>query len=219
MNTTTPPTQNLPPAAAAAASPELFQQLGFITRQLHDALHQLGLIPRLQNAADGMPDVRSRLSYIAKKTGEAAEKVLNSVDQAKFEHTNNSGRMRHISQALAEDPVSAMATGAVVTLMAEVDASSARIDQHLTDIMLAQDFHDLTSQVVAKVVTLASQLEDSLIKLLVQAAPPEQAQRVEQVRKAETSLALAGPVVSAEGCSDVVTNQSEVDDMLASLGF
>ena len=217
MNTTTQPTQSLPPAAAAAAAaaaaPELFQQLGLITRQLHDALHQLGLMPRLQDAADGMPDVRSRLSYIAKKTGEAAEKVLNSVDQAKLEHTNNSGRMRHISQALAEDPVSAMTTGAVVTLMAEVDASSARIDQHLTDIMLAQDFHDLTSQVVEKVVTLASQLEDSLIKLLVQAAPPD------QVRKAEASLVLSGPVVSTEGRSDVVTNQSEVDEMLASLGF
>ena len=39
--------------------------------------------------------------------------------------------------------------------------------------MMAQDFHDLTGQVVAKVVALASDLEDSLVKLLVQAAPPE----------------------------------------------
>ena len=214
-------TNVLPPLllAPAAASPQVFRQLGLVTRQWHDALHQLGAMPGLQQAADGLPDVRSRLSYIVSKTGEAADKVLNSVDQAKLEHSHNTRRMGHIAQALADDPVRAVASGVVRTLMAEVDASSARIDQHLTDIMLAQDFHDLTSQVVAKVVTLASKLEDSLIKLLLQAAPPEQAQRIEQVHKADTASVLAGPVVSAEDGSDVVTNQSEVDDMLASLGF
>ena len=66
---------------------------------------------------------------------------------------------------------------------------------------MAQDFHDLTGQVVAKVVSLASELEDSLVKLLVQAAPPEQAQKVE-------SAVLAGPVVSYEGRTDVVANQA-----------
>ena len=217
MNTNVLPP--LAPPPAAAASPEVFRQLGLITRQLHDTLHQLGVMPGLQRAADDLPDVRSRLSYIARKTGEAADKVLNSVDQAKLEHSHNTRRLGHIAQALADDPVRAVASGAVPTLMAEVDAASARIDQHLTDIMLAQDFHDLTSQVVAKVVTLASTLEDSLIKLLLQAAPPEQAQRFEQVQKGDAALVLAGPVLSAECGSDVVTNQSEVDEMLASLGF
>ena len=66
--------------APAGASPEVFQQLGLITRQLHDTLNQLGVMPKLQQAADGLPDARSRLSYIAKKTGDAANKVLNSVD-------------------------------------------------------------------------------------------------------------------------------------------
>ena len=94
----------------------------------------------------------------------------------------------------------------------DVESATARIDQHLTDIMLAQDFHDLTGQVVAKVVSLASELEDSLVKLLVQAAPPEQAQKVE-------SAILNGPVVNPEGRTDIVKNQGEVDDLLASLGF
>ena len=57
-----------------------------ITRLLHDTLQQLGVMPKLQVAADGLPDARSRLNYIANKTGEAADKVLNSVDQAKAEH-------------------------------------------------------------------------------------------------------------------------------------
>lgn len=202
----------LAPQMAAQASPEIFQQLGAITRQLHDTLNQLGVMPKLQQAADGLPDARSRLNYIASKTADAANKVLNSVDQAKAEHGHISERTRRIAQAVTADPVRAVASGAVLNFVGDVEAATARIDRHLTDIMLAQDFHDLTGQVVAKVVALAADLEDSLVKLLVQAAPPEQAQKVE-------AAVLSGPVVDPEGRTDVVKNQSEVDDLLASLGF
>jgi chemotaxis protein CheZ len=202
----------LAPQMAAQASPEIFQQLGHITRQLHDTLQQLGVMPKLQQAADGLPDARSRLSYIAKKTGEAADKVLNSVDQAKIDHGLITQETRRIAAAIVADPVRAVASGAVINFVGDVEAATARIDAHLTDIMMAQDFHDLTGQVVAKVVSLASDLEDSLLKLLVQAAPPEQAHKVE-------SSLLNGPVVNAAGRTDVVQNQGEVDDLLASLGF
>jgi chemotaxis protein CheZ len=202
----------LAPQMATQASPEVFQQLGHITRQLHDTLQQLGVMPRLQRAADGLPDARSRLSYIARKTGEAADKVLNSVDQAKAEHTHISAETHRIARAIVADPVKAVASGAVMNFVGDVEAATARIDRHLTDIMMAQDFHDLTGQVVAKVVALATDLEDSLVRLLVQAAPPEQAQRV-------TESVLQGPVVNPEGRNDVVQTQSEVDDLLASLGF
>jgi chemotaxis protein CheZ len=205
-------TNQLAPQMAAQASPEVFQQLGHITRQLHDTLQQLGVMPRLQQAADGLPDARSRLSYIARKTGEAANKVLNSVDQAKAEHGHISAETNRIARAIVADPVKAVASGAVMNFVGDVEAATERIDRHLTDIMMAQDFHDLTGQVVAKVVALATDLEDSLVKLLVQAAPPEQAQKV-------TESVLQGPVVNPEGRADVVQDQSEVDDLLASLGF
>jgi len=197
----------------AGASPEVFQQLGAITRQLHDALTQLGVMPKLANAAEGLPDARSRLNYIAEKTGAAANKVLNSVDRAKAEHATISEDTRRMAAAIVADPVKAVATGSVMNFVGDVEAATARIDQHLTDIMMAQDFHDLTGQVVAKVVALAADLEDSLVKLLVQVAPPE-AQKV-----VEHASVLNGPVVNPEGRTDVVSNQGEVDDLLASLGF
>jgi chemotaxis protein CheZ len=203
---------DLAPQMAAGASPEVFHQLGVITRQLHDTLTQLGVMPKLQVAADGLPDARSRLNYIANKTSDAANKVLNSVDQAKADHAHISSETRRIAEAIVKDPVKAVASGAVMNFVGDVEAATARIDGHLTDIMMAQDFHDLTGQVVAKVVSLATELEDSLVKLLVQAAPPEQAQKVE-------SAVLNGPVVNPEGRTDVVKDQAEVDDLLASLGF
>lgn len=193
------------------ASPEVFQQLGAITRQLHDTLSQLGVMPKLQVAAEGLPDARSRLNYIAEKTGAAAEKVLNSVDRAKADHAHITEETRRIAAAIVADPVKAVASGSILNFVSDVEQTTARIDNHLTDIMMAQDFHDLTGQVVAKVVALASELEDSLVRLLVQAAPPEQVQKVEQH--------LQGPVVDAAGRTDVVANQGEVDDLLASLGF
>jgi chemotaxis regulatin CheY-phosphate phosphatase CheZ len=133
------------------------------------------------------------------------------VDAAKADHAQIAAQTRRMAAAVVADPVKAVASGAVLNFVSDVEAATARIDAHLTDIMLAQDFHDLTGQVVARVVTLASELEDSLVHLLVQAAPPEQVQKLEQH--------LQGPVVSTEGRADVVTNQGEVDDLLASLGF
>ncbi|MFM2068251.1 MAG: hypothetical protein RLZZ584_3160 [Pseudomonadota bacterium] len=194
------------------ASPEVFQQIGALTRLLHDTMQQLGVMPKLQQASEGLPDARSRLNYIADKTADAANKVLNSVDQAKEEHHRIARETRLLAQSVVDNPVRAVASGALMNFVEDVDKATARIDQHLTDIMLAQDFHDLTGQVVAKVVALAIDLEDSLVKLLVQVVPPEQREKVDP-------SVLHGPVVDPTGRTDVVTNQTEVDDLLASLGF
>ncbi len=193
-------------------APEVFQQLGSITRVLHDTMQQLGVMPKLQLATDGLPDARSRLSYIATKTAAAADKVLNSVDAAKVDHAEITALARALAESLVADPVRAVASGAVLNFVKDVEERTTRIDGHLTDIMLAQDFHDLTGQVVAKVVKLANDLEDSLVKLLVQVVPPEQREKVD-------ATILQGPVVNPEGRTDVVSDQGEVDDLLASLGF
>lgn len=200
------------PEQGVLASPEVFQQIGSITRLLHDTMQQLGVMPKLQVATDGLPDARSRLSYIATKTAAAADKVLNSVDQAKAEHTAIAEQTRALAAALLADPVKAVASGAVFNFVNDVESRTKVIDAHLTDIMMAQDFHDLTGQVVAKVVALANDLEDSLVKLLVQVVPPDQREKVDP-------SVLHGPVVNPEGRTDVVSNQGEVDDLLASLGF
>ncbi len=192
--------------------PAVFQQIGSITRLLHDTMEQLGVMPKLQVATEGLPDARSRLSYIADKTAAAANRVLNSVDRAKGEHLAIATATRELAERLTADPVRAVASGAVMNFVKDVEGRTGQIDQHLTDIMMAQDFHDLTGQVVKKVVQLTSDLEDSLVKLLVQVVPPEQRDKV-------STEILHGPVVNPEGRADVVANQSEVDDLLASLGF
>ena len=113
---------DLPAAAPAAATPsvDVHQQLGEMARVLHDSLSQLGVMPRLGELTESIPDARSRLTYIAKKTEEAAEKVLNLVDQAKGDHAHIAEQTRIMAAAIVSDPVKAVASGAVMNFVGDV---------------------------------------------------------------------------------------------------
>ncbi|BDT70453.1 protein phosphatase CheZ [Comamonadaceae bacterium OS-1] len=193
--------------------PAVHQKLGMLTRQLHDSLNELGYTDKLKGSAEELPDAQSRLTYIARLTGEAAEKVLSRVDLAKIQHDFIAAETSKLAAFIVKDPVAAVATGAVYNFVADVERASKEIDMHLTEIMMAQDFHDLTGQVIARVVNLTSTIEKQLIELLIQTAPspsPIQPKAPE---------GLAGPVVDPTSRTDIVTDQSQVDDLLASLGF
>lgn len=205
------------PEDQSATTLDVHQKLGLLTRQLHDSLNGLGLAEKLKGSIEELPDAKSRLTYIARLTGEAAEKVLNRVDQAKAQHEHIATETRRIAALIAKDPVAAVAKGHVMNFVEDVDKASKEIDQHLTEIMMAQDFHDLTGQVIARVVSLAATIEGQLIELLLQTAPPASVSKTTSV--AENKPSLSGPAVNAQGNPDVVTDQSQVDDLLASLGF
>lgn len=212
---------------------DLYHHVGRLTRQLHDALRELGYDREIESAVGSLPDARNRLSYISRLTGEAAEKVLNSVDETKAELSQLSGGAREMAVSLRNDPVAAVASGQLMCFLDEVGQSSTRADAHLTEIMLAQDFHDLTGQVIRKVVTLAQSLETQLVQLLIASSPGDipggQGTTGAHVTAAPVSddaalapaarPALEGPVVTTAGRNDVVTDQSQVDDLLESLGF
>ena len=218
------------PGSAAVTtdlSQGVHQRIGMLTRQLHDSLNGLGLTDQVKVWAGEIPDAKSRLSYIARLTGEAAEKVLTNVDQAKAQHDYIAAETRRIGALIVKDPVAAVAKGHVMNFITDVEEATKHIDKNLTDIMMAQDFHDLTGQVISKVVNLAASIEQQLVQLLIVTAPADPV-----VKPAETPVTtqtttfevhehpvLEGPVVNPEGNPDVVKSQSEVDDLLASLGF
>jgi len=194
---------------------DLHQKIGLLTRQLHDSLNELGYADQLRSTMGELPDAQSRLSYIARLTGEAAEKVLTRVEQAKLQHDHLAAEATRMRAALVRDPVAAVATGAIMNFLEDVSQVTRAADEHLTEIMMAQDFHDLTGQVIARVVSLAATIEEQLVQLVIQTAPPHVAVPAAQPK----GPSLSGPVVNAEAMTDVVTDQSQVDDLLASLGF
>lgn len=226
----TPTTPDYAPSASVDLAQDVHQRIGVLTRQLHDALRGLGLTDKMKTWAGEIPDAKSRLSYIARLTGEAAEKVLNNVDQAKAQHDYIAAETRRIGALIVKDPVAAVAKGHVMNFIHDVEDATKHIDKNLTDIMMAQDFHDLTGQVISKVVTLAANIEEQLVQLLIVTAPTEPVTKPPEasVKNVESPAAgfvihehpvLQGPVVNPEGNPDVVKGQSEVDDLLASLGF
>lgn len=194
---------------------DVHQKIGLLTRQLHDSLTELGYADQLRNTMGELPDAQSRLSYIARLTSEAAEKVLTRVEQAKLQHDYLSAEATRMRQALVRDPVAAVATGAIMNFLDDVSRVTQTADEHLTEIMMAQDFHDLTGQVIARVVALAATIEEQLVHLVIQTAPPNAVVALPE----PASHHLSGPVVNPQASSDVVTDQSQVDDLLASLGF
>ncbi|MFZ4624508.1 MAG: protein phosphatase CheZ [Rhodoferax sp.] len=211
-------------ATLAEVSQDVHQRIGLLTRQLHDALQGLGLTDKVKALAGEIPDAKSRLTYIARLTGEAAEKVLNNVDQAKAHHDHIAAETRRIGSLIVKDPVAAVAKGHVMNFITDVEDATRHIDGNLTNIMMAQDFHDLTGQVIAKVVTLAASIEVQLVELLIVTAPVDAPAKPAVEMPAATFImhdhpVLEGPVVNPEGNPDVVKGQSEVDDLLASLGF
>lgn len=196
-------------------APHIHHKLGQLTRQLHDTLRELGVADGLRHAAQEIPDAKSRLTYIARLTGEAADKVLTRVEQAKQQQDHLMLKTQQIQQLASDQPDAGVTHAYLMDYLGEVSACSDQMQAHLTEIMMAQDFHDLTGQVIARVVHLASALEEQLVQLTLQTAPGSQVNQP----GAGATHDLAGPVVDASNNPDVVTDQSQVDDLLASLGF
>ncbi len=209
-------TSNTPRASGNPVS-EVHQRIGLLTRQLHDSLNELGYANQLRSSMSELPDAQSRLSYIARLTGEAAEKVLGRVEQAKVQNDLLADETRRVTAALIKDPVAAVAKGEIMNYLNDVEKISRTSDEHLTEIMMAQDFHDLTGQVIARVVSLAATIEGQLLQLVIDTAPAGTTTQAMPVMLANEHL--AGPVVDPDNTPDIVTDQSEVDDLLASLGF
>ncbi len=202
------------------AQKKVFTQVGQMARQLHDTLGALGYDKLIEKTVSAIPDARDRLSYIANLTEQAACKVLNATDVAtpiQDELEDGAVLLATKWDALYANKMSVgefklLADETRAFLKNAVPQRTAATKEQLMEIMMAQDFQDLTGQVIKKVVTLAQDLEAQLMGILIETIPGEK--RTESV----TSL-LNGPVVNAEGRSDVVVSQQQVDDLLDSLGF
>ncbi|HVY08448.1 MAG TPA: protein phosphatase CheZ [Burkholderiales bacterium] len=215
-----------PGAAAQIASEEaypgerLLSKVGQMTRTLHDSLRELGYDKAIEKAAAQIPDARDRMSYIASMTEKAAERSLTATEIA-----------RPIQDALAADAAALDArwqslferkltleqfrdlVGDTRSYLAQVPQRTGATNAQLTEIMMAQDFQDLTGQVIKRVTAVTNDLESQLVQLLVENVPPEHRQDV------QNSGLMNGPVIRSDGRADVVTDQKQVDDLLESLGF
>ena len=203
----------------SAPQDELLTRVGHMTRLLHDSLRGLGLDKLLERAADDIPDARDRLEYVARMSEQAAQRVLNATDAAiPLQETIDAGAKKIsadlqslLGQASTVEQYKETA-GQTLEYLKSVSGNSVETKSHLMDIMMAQDFQDLTGQVIKRVTELAQNLEQQLVQLLIDYSPNE-------IKRDTGDGLMNGPQINPTGNAEVVADQSQVDDLLDSLGF
>lgn len=197
----------------------VMSRIGHLTRTLHDALRELGYDRLLEKTAASIPDARDRLDYVVKMTEQAAVRALNAIEAAQPIQDRLGDEAERLSahwQKLFDKQLSVEEFKTLVAgtrdYLADVPKQTRATNAQLLEIMMAQDFQDLTGQVIKKITMLAQNLEQQLVHLLVDLVPAD-------VRSEIDSGLLNGPVINAAAGPEVVTSQNQVDDLLASLGF
>lgn len=199
---------------------EMLNRIGHVTRTLHDSLSGLGLDKIMERVAQDIPDARDRLNYVAKMTEQAAERVLNATDVATPLQTELATQAVELESRWKDVLSKASLKSEYNQVAEETQQFFLMTSKHTTetkallmDIMMAQDFQDLTGQVIKKITSLAQDLEKQLLQVLIDFSPAT------SKKEADVGVSLInGPQIDPDAV-DVVASQEQVDDLLDSLGF
>jgi chemotaxis protein CheZ len=200
----------------------LYQELGSLTREIHDSIRNFGNDERIAElATEGIPDAKERLNFIVTKTGEAAHRTMTVAEETmevmdNFSDKADSMRERWIqfrNRELSKDEFIQL-SDEITQFFEAAEQESATVNSKMTEIMLAQDYQDITGQMIKQVV------EEKLVRLVaisglgdVSPAEKKEVSTVSDCEKAE------GPQLPTADKEVVATSQGDVDDLLASLGF
>jgi chemotaxis protein CheZ len=199
---------------------EIFEQIGQMTRTLNKTLQDLGQQSELERSVAAIPDARERLAYVLSMTEQAVSRVLNAVDAISPLQDKIQSRASTLLadwQRAADSPADASDYQDTVQRTQEfllsLENSTSHTKERLLEIVMAQEFQDLTGQVVKKIVELASTMETQLLGLLDRASPAER-------KKSADKALLNGPAMPSDlSGKHALKSQAEVDKFLDDLGF
>lgn len=207
----------------------LYQELGKLTRDFHNALNSFKADARITRiAGEDIPDAKERLKHVIHMTEEAANKTLNVIEDA-FpicdSLSSDANEMKDAWDRFSRREMDADEFRQVARKMGgfleNVTQGMGNLRSGMNDILMAQDFQDLTGQIILKVINLVSEVEDNLVNLIkisgqnLTMSDPEEIELEEKRIKEQ----LSGPIVPGVNDVGAVNNQDEVDDLLSSLGF
>ncbi len=201
----------------------LFIEVGRLTRELHEAINGFLLDAKIADMANiDIPDAKERLSYVITMTQNSADRTLTAVEQSiplveAFGENSESilqdwNKLR--ARLLNKDDFRELSETLVVFLKS-VQRDSATLHGNLSDVLMAQDFQDLTGQIIRKVIDLVHDVEEKLVKLVRITGGKD----VGESKKLSDPNVLEGPAVPGVNQGHQVNSQDEVDDLLSSLGF
>ncbi len=210
----------------ASRESSLFQELGKLTRDLHDTLAGFQLDSKIAAMAEtDIPDAKERLNHVITMTEQAADRTLNAVeaslpiaDELQSRSTLLKDQWeRFRSRDLSADEFRELSRE-LDGLFAWMDSSVPQLSSNLSEVMMAQDYQDLTGQIIRRVINLVQEVEGSLVDL-VRITGQQMQTQTEPSKKVEKDIKAVGPVVPGVDTGDLVSGQDDVDDLLSSLGF
>jgi len=210
---------------------ELFAEIGKLTRQLHDSLTNFNIDSRLSDLATSeIPDAKERLNYVITRTEEAANKTMDVVEDIMPLSSSLGGDAKELHDEWQRFMRKEIKPEEFRELTKKIDGflsttveKTASISGHLTTVLLAQDYQDLTGQVIKRVINLVQEVEDNLVELVKMAGTVDYLTGTEhslpEKKEEVDALVGEGPIINPEKRDDVLTGQDDVDDLLSSLGF
>ena len=203
----------------------LFMELGKLTRELHETLKDIDV----GVAAEEIPNARNRLSYVIELTEQAANKTMDGIeatipmsDQLAKEAgalLQDWGRFKRREMTVEEfrDLYKEM-----MVFLESVESTAGTIHDNLQEVLLAQNFQDLTGQAIKKVMDTVTDLERRLVQLVKLASEANRSFGEEQDLDEELIIADETDGDEEETADEKgaeVRNQDEVDKLLSDLGF
>lgn len=204
----------------------LFEEIGKLTRELHNSLNNFHFDSRLNDLATAdIPDAKERLNFVIDRTEEAANKTMDVVESIFPVVGNIQQQINSVNPLWHKLMHNDLDVGEFKALCRDIDVlltttekETSKIHGLMTDVLMAQDFQDLTGQIIRKVIDLVCEVEDSLINMLTAFGMASKQEPSNYLPKLGENL-VEGPIVNPGNRKDVVSDQHDVDDLLSSLGF
>lgn len=213
----------------------LFQEVGRLTRSLHESIKNFAIDTgnsRVQEEMSRMEDASQRLGFVIEKTENAAHTTLDKVESIMpvSSHLGDNARTikaewdKLMRREMTADEFRKLSKQ-VDTFLAMATRDTQIIESNLSDILMAQDFQDITGQVIKRVIQLVKEVEESLVAMVAMAGAVDRITGISHEdlpdleQKARSGCEAEGPIISPEKREDVVSGQDDVDALLSSLGF
>ena len=196
----------------------LYNEIGRLTRQLHNSLNEFQSNEKINSLSkEDIASAKERLNYVVDLTEQAAQKVLGAIEKsipisleigkgASDLHDSLTGMTAVSSESTIQDNTKAFLAG--------TKENASILHNCLSEILMAQEYQDITGQIIKKVIDLVQNVEDKLVRLIKLTG------NTHAPRKEEISSKPSGPCMPDLDDKALYTaGQDDVDQLLASLGF
>ena len=203
----------------------LYNEVGSMARELHNSLRGFmdTMDPSLRElVVEKLPDSGNRLEHILQLTETSANTTIDHVEQMQKLNDKDQHRIEALKQSLGKlkaiGEQAEKRLGESGSILDELMVSALKNHDNLITILTAQDYQDLTGQIIQKIIQLLKDLERKLLGVIQTfGVKVEKGDQTAKKAAPEEPEELYGP--AHMGKEEALHSQDDVDALLAEFGF